>query len=99
MFERYQAAELMNITGDFNGDGYRDLAVRERADRLAIYLAAGFGYPSRMDTAVSIPPAAQFGVADVNADGRSDIVLRWRAGETGDGVELSRVYYAREALP
>jgi len=98
MFERYRAAELINVTGDFNGDGYRDLVVRDRADRLSIYLAAGFAYPSEREAVVSIPAPGHFGVADVNADGQSDLVVRWRVGESGEGAELCRVYYAREVL-
>ena len=77
VFRRYQAGELLNITGDFNNDGYRDLVVRDAQDRLSIYIAAGFGYPAQPSTTLNIQPEAQFSVADINGDGRSDIVIRW----------------------
>ncbi|HEX72473.1 MAG TPA: hypothetical protein ENN65_04070, partial [Candidatus Hydrogenedentes bacterium] len=42
MYQRYHAGELINITGDFSGDGWRDLLVCDRPDRIAVYLAAGY---------------------------------------------------------
>ena len=95
-FRRYQAAELVNLTGDFNGDGYRDLLVQEYPGRLSVYLAAGFGFPARPDATVEVLERAHAGVSDVNGDGKSDIVLRWVELVEGERVERGKVYFARE---
>jgi hypothetical protein len=108
LFRRYQAGALLNITGDFNGDGYRDLVVRDAVDRLAIYIAAGFGYATRPSTTLSLPASAKFSVADINGDGRSDIVLQWYESTNVSGVSAAGsgsmeanaqtlVYYSEES--
>ncbi len=83
MFMRYQNGELINFTGDFNRDGWRDLALQDRLGRLAFFLGGEGGLPSRPHMTIPLPDGALFRVADVNGDGRSDIVLRWEEqGET-----------------
>ena len=106
VFRRYQAGELFNITGDFNNDGYRDLVVRDAHNRLSIYIAAGFGYPARPSTTLKLQPEAQFSVADINGDGRSDIVIRWfdtaashvSTSDLFGGKEHTLVYFSEEEV-
>ncbi len=98
MFRRYRNAEILDLTGDFNGDGYRDLVVRERLERLSVHLAAGFAFAPAAEATVSIPAAGRFGVADVDGDGRSDIVLRWTGTPETGGGERSRVFFSREGF-
>jgi len=99
LFTRYQAGGLFDLTGDFNGDGYRDVLLQEGPERLSVYLARGLGFLSRPDARPPIPESARFNVADVNGDGKSDIVLSWvsPAGQV-TGVERTRVLFAGEDL-
>lgn len=97
MLDRYLAAELCNITGDFDGNGYRDLVVQHEPGRLAVYLCKGRGFSSRPDAVLSMARDARFAVADVNGDGQSDVVVSWTSALEGDETETkSRVYFARE---
>jgi len=74
MYSRYQSGVLVNVSGDFDGDGRRDIAVRDRADRVAVWLAHGPLFSSTPDLVVPIEPASEYAVADLNGDGRSDII-------------------------
>ncbi|MCC6144522.1 MAG: VCBS repeat-containing protein [Candidatus Hydrogenedentes bacterium] len=101
MFQRYRSNELVNWTGDFNGDHYLDLAVQRSADELAIYLAAGYGMSSAPDIVLSVSYLDPFAVADVNGDGRSDIIVRRSESQEGPRPqtaepETATVYFARE---
>jgi hypothetical protein len=74
MYGRYQTGALVNVAGDFDGDGRRDMAVRDQAGRVAVWLARGWAFSPSPDAVVRIDPAADFAVTDVNGDGRSDII-------------------------
>jgi hypothetical protein len=97
LFQRYQAAELIDLSGDFNGDGRRDLAAQIRDDRLAIYLSSpDASTAGRPDYLLTIPREARFGIADIDGDGRSDIVLHWPAAA---GEDKTSVLFSRRATP
>ncbi len=96
-FKQYHSADRVSIVGDFNADGYRDLAVQAEIDRIDIHLASGYGYNARPDTVLAVPEGTRFGVADVNADGRSDIVVHPRH-TAGPEAGMSTVYFAGEAV-
>ncbi|HIJ72701.1 MAG TPA: VCBS repeat-containing protein [Candidatus Hydrogenedentes bacterium] len=67
----------VNMMGDFNGDGYRDIVVQERANVLAVYLCKGQKYSRKPDAVIELGACkrAQFGVNDCNGDGLSDILV------------------------
>lgn len=96
MLDRYLAAELCDITGDFDGDGYRDLMAQQEPGRLALHLCSGRGFASRLDAAISMPRDARFAVTDVNGDGLSDVVIFWTSRDGNENETKSRVYFARE---
>ena len=99
MFDRYWAGQLVDLTGDFDGDGYRDLVVRGRPRRLAVYLSAGYRIPKKPSVTLRVPEQAGFDVFDIDGDGRSDIVVQW-SEESADGWEShNRVHFARESGP
>jgi len=89
MFQRYQAGELVDVTGDFDGDGWRDVAVRDRVDNLSIHLTRPGARPVQ-GAELALPTGARFHVADVNGDGRSDVVTQNREGAT-------KVYFPKGA--
>jgi hypothetical protein len=88
MFQRYRAGELVDVTGDFDGDGTHDVIVRDCMDRLVVHLSGRDASHAELP----IPRAAAFAVADVNADGRSDIVVK-------DEDKPGMVYFSREEGP
>jgi len=96
MFRRYQAGELVNMTGDFNGDGFRDALVRDRSDRLVLFLLGNGEFPARPAGDLEVQPEWQFAVTDVDGDGRSDVVIRRIDPEDGDDLGQTRVFLTRE---
>ncbi len=97
-YDQYLEAGTFSIAGDFNGDRFHDAAVKEAPDRLAVYLASGFSYPSKPNVTLQVPPNARFCVTDVNGDGKSDIILQWTELQQGLSREHTRVCFAGERL-
>lgn len=98
-FQRYQAGELLDVTGDYDGDGRRDLLVQDRPDRLSVYLSTPNGFGTIPETAIAVERNARFAVCDVNGDGRSDIaVYPTPATKPGKGP-MAQVWFSRRAAP
>lgn len=93
MFRSYKRGQLMDVTGDFNGDGFRDVAIQDRPERVAIHLTRHSRLGARADMTVAIPEGFRFAVCDVDADGRSDLVLSDPLSIDG-GTAV--VYFAKE---
>ncbi|MDQ1256516.1 MAG: repeat-containing protein, partial [Candidatus Hydrogenedentes bacterium] len=93
-FRRYLAAELFNLTGDFNGDGYRDLVVWERPRQLAVYLSSGAGFETTPAATLTVPEESRFSIADIDQDRLSDIVV-----QPDGGADTALVYFAEEDAP
>jgi len=100
MLARYEAGTLVNVTGDFDGDGFRDLLVRTAPDRLQIHRATGWGgFESRPAWTLAIAPDMDAQVADLNGNGLSDLYIRPRdQGATGL-AQPGTAYYAGGAGP
>ena len=98
-FRRYQASELIDVTGDFDGDGIRDIVVHEDAHTLRVYRGTPNGFETRPMLTAKTEPHWRFAVADIDGDGRSDIVFRWMDPESTDGFEQTRVLLTREETP
>ena len=100
MLRRYQASQLVNFTGDFNGDGYRDLLIQPETGTLAVYLGAfSVKDPKKPDALLAVRQGSQFGVADVNGDGRTDVVTWWMLGEGETRQERTHVFFSQEDAP
>lgn len=76
MFRRYLSGELVSLAGDFNGDRRKDVAIEDAPGKVRICLSGAQGFSPKPDGAVEIAEGARWAVADVNADGLSDIVVR-----------------------
>lgn len=96
LLQRYQAGELIDVTGDFDADGYRDIAVHATPNRLNIYLNRRNRFVRKPDASVAMKSHWRFGIADVDGDGRSDIVVRWRDSDNPNDPEQNRVYIAQD---
>ena len=99
MFRRYMASQLIDVTGDFNADGFRDIAIRDRSDRVAIYLGSDDGFSRRPVAHLDMKKDWDFKIVDVDGDGRSDLAVRWLESDGGDTesgpVEKLRVFFVR----
>lgn len=96
-FMRYQRDGVSNLSGDFNADGYKDLAIQDTPDRIAIYFAAGFNLSEQPDAVLTVEPQSTFAVDDVNRDGRSDLLVRSPAGAAPNA--RIRLFLTREKRP
>lgn len=96
MRDRYEAGGVMNVTGDFNNDGFRDLCVRTGPETLDVYLAdGGAGFQRNAAVSLTLDPNENSHVTDLNADGRSDLFVQSPAS----GPPRGTAYYAREMDP
>lgn len=66
---------LLSIRGDFNGDGLPDLAVDSGSDTLKFYWGnAQAEYAKRPDLSLAYESSLDSSLADLNGDGRTDVV-------------------------
>jgi hypothetical protein len=83
---------FVNLQGDFDGDGDRDLLVRDRADRISVYpfvsRQAGFAKTARVSFRYT-DPIDRLQVEDLNNDGRSDLIMKLSK------KEMFRVFISR----
>ena len=54
MFRHYCEGGLLDISGDINGDGWNDVVVQDRPNRVAVYLSDGRRIQSKPDAAIPI---------------------------------------------
>ena len=99
LFSEYQNGGLINVTGDVDGDGKRDLVVRTHPDRLSIFLNKNLSFDKTPDRTLPIPREARFGLADVDGDGRSDIVVYGSEALASNGAERALIHFSRTTSP
>ncbi|MBX3176463.1 MAG: VCBS repeat-containing protein [Candidatus Hydrogenedentes bacterium] len=99
MLDRYRAGQIVNITGDFNGDGCLDLAARTSATSLEVFLARGWeGFHTNAAATIAIPEHGDFSVADINGNGRADVLVSWEP-DPGSGEAPEVVAYFTGPAP
>lgn len=98
LFRRYQAGELVDVTGDFNGDGVNDVCVQGRHG-LSVYAGGESRIAGEPLATLDMKTGWRFAVADVDGDERADIVVRWVDPESAEHLEQSRVFLTREQAP
>jgi uncharacterized repeat protein (TIGR01451 family) len=93
--------------GDFNGDGFNDLAVaNERSSNVSILLGTGTGTFGAPTNFLAGTTAASVAVADFNGDGRSDLAVANSGSDdlsillgTGTGAFLPPTSYPAGTRP
>jgi hypothetical protein len=73
------------LTGDFNGDGKKDLLIRDRSEGFSVYffVSRKKGFSSEADLQFRCPePIDWWEIRDLNGDGVSDLVLKLRKQNT-----------------
>jgi hypothetical protein len=78
---RLELEQFINLSGDFNGDGRKDLLVRDRRDSLKGYCLSSRqkGFRPRPDLRFNCPETIDWwDVKDLNGDGVSDVVAKLR---------------------
>ncbi len=96
-FRRFREGQSFDITGDFDGDGLRDLLVREAVDRAVIYRNEGERFSADAVAKIDLDPEAECNPADIDLDGRTDIVVEAPRGAGSDPLETAYVLFSREA--
>ncbi len=70
--------QFVNLTGDFNGDGKRDLAVRDRTREIGVWFFGSRekGFRAEADLRFECPePISSWEIRDLNGDGMSDLIV------------------------
>lgn len=99
MFLNFLQGRLISLDGDFDGDGTNDLAVHDRPTRISVYRGTSNGITGERIGALDVSSQATFAVADVDQDGKSDLVIALDAASGADSAGRTTVYLAREGAP
>jgi hypothetical protein len=90
---------ILNLEGDFDGDGFRDAAVHDRPDRIAVFLGSPDGFKSKPYAVAPATPKAVAQVGDFDGDGRSDLIVSHLADDQSDAPSRDVLYLLRDAAP
>jgi len=90
-WEAYRRGELTCSVADFNGDGRTDIATWTTATRIDVWLNHEGVFEKKPDATLQAGPARGFTPADVDADGKADLILLPEPGSNG----AARVLFSR----
>lgn len=74
-FLQYRMGDLIDCTGDFNGDGWKDVLVCDRPGTVSLHLGGPKGFNEHPETKIDIPRNTIPVAIDIDGDGRSDVAI------------------------
>ena len=98
MFMLFLYGGLFSLDGDFDGDGIRDAAMQDRPDRIVVRRGTVTGISPAVLATLPTSPHRGFVIADVDGNGRSDVLLSGGPG-TGLADGDHAVFLSRETAP
>ncbi|GMW02001.1 MAG: hypothetical protein AMXMBFR84_31370 [Candidatus Hydrogenedentota bacterium] len=97
-FLKYRSSGLVNLDGDFNGDGYHDACVAEKPREIRIYYGGKEGFEPKPSHILKTEEESFPEVADIDGDGRYDVCARTMGSPTQDGA-AGVLFLNRETKP
>ncbi|MCL4691115.1 MAG: hypothetical protein KJ060_01180, partial [Candidatus Hydrogenedentes bacterium] len=76
-----------------------DVLVQERPTRLSVYLMTDSGLVGKPYATVDATEITDFGVCDLDGDGRSDVVVEVNDSSTDDESPRHVMYLTRDSAP
>lgn len=88
-FWQYRMGDLIDYTGDFNADGWRDALVYDRPESISLFLGGPDGFSAHAETALDVPPHTLPVAIDIDGDGLSDVAIMKRGDFAPVAIHLN----------
>jgi hypothetical protein len=97
--DRQFPADVCSLQGDFDGDKHFDSVVGRSPDELAVHLLKDGSFGEAPAAVIAVKDEDDCEIADLDGDGRSDVILRAFRKQEGDAPAPCRLLLSREVLP
>ena len=88
-----------SLRGDFDGDKHFDLLLARSSDELAVHLFEGNSFSKTPNAVLAVGGEEEYEIADLDGDGRSDIILSSIHYLQETPTPHARVFLSQEASP
>jgi hypothetical protein len=88
-----------SLRGDFDGNKHFDLLLARSSDELAVHLFEGNSFSKTPNAVLAVGGEEEYEIADLDGDGRSDIILSSIDYLQETPTPHARVFLSREASP
>jgi hypothetical protein len=97
--DRQFPADVCLMQGDFDGDERFDLLAGRNPNELAVYLFKDGSFGEAPAAIIAVKDEDDCEIADLDGDGRSDVILRAFREQEGDAPAPCRLLLSREGPP
>jgi len=97
--DRQFPADVCSLQGDFDGDEHSDLLVGRNPNELSVHLFKDGSFGDVPAAIIAVRDEDDCEIADLDGDGRSDVILRAFRKQEGDAPAPCRLLLSREGLP